>query len=55
MGTGCIHGSVGVHGSLGSVLGEVEDELLFGCDEVGVVVVGNLDRDPVDLAGEGGA
>jgi hypothetical protein len=38
-----------------SVLGEVEHHLLFGADEVGVVVVSGFDEDPVDGAGEGGA
>jgi hypothetical protein len=38
-----------------SVLGEVVGELLFGGDEVVVVVVADFDGDPVDLAGERGA
>jgi hypothetical protein len=32
----------------------VEEHLLFGGDEVGVVVVAGFDEDPVDGAGEGG-
>jgi hypothetical protein len=38
----------------GLVLGEVVLELLFGAQEVGVVVVAGFDRDPVDAAGEVG-
>jgi hypothetical protein len=43
------------HGSLGSVLSEMEGELLFGRDEVRVVIVAGLDRDPVDPAKISGA